>query len=99
MHLFALGASHDELRAIWQEEHFQGDHLESKFYPILLDHIEGSSEKVSKALGGLTTNEKQALIADFNELLDSDIWIAGIAKTSIELLSEEPKKKKGLFGR
>ena len=99
LHLFALGASHDELRAIWQEEHFQGDHLESKFYPILLDHIEGSSEKVSKALGGLTTNEKQALIADFNELLDSDIWIAGIAKTSIELLSEEPKKKKGLFGR
>jgi tetratricopeptide (TPR) repeat protein len=99
LHLFALGASHDELRAIWQEEHFQGDHLESKFYPILLDHIEGSTEKVSESLSGLTSNEKKELIADFKELLDSDTWIAGIAKTSIELLSEEPKKKKGLFGR
>ena len=99
LHRFALGASHDELRSIWKEDHFQENNLESKFYPILLDHIDGLSEKVIIGLDGLTSLERKQLVEIFNELLTGDAWIAGIAKTSLELLSEEPQNKKGLFRR
>lgn len=99
LHRFALGATHDELRSIWLDEHFQEDHLESKFYPILLDHLDGKSKEVEIGLEKLSEQNKKELVETFNELLSGDSWIAGIAKTSLELLSEEPQKKKGLFRR
>jgi tetratricopeptide (TPR) repeat protein len=99
LHRFALGATYDELRSIWCDEHFQEDHLESKFYPILLDHLEGKNEEVKSGLEKLSSQNKRELIETFNELLSGDAWIAGIARTSLELLSEEPKEKKGLFRR
>jgi tetratricopeptide (TPR) repeat protein len=99
LHRFALGASHDELRSIWTDSHFQENHLESKFYPILLDQIEGKTKEVEAGLAALTSREKKELIEIFNSLLDADKWISGIAQTSLQLLGEEPQKKKGLFRR
>jgi tetratricopeptide (TPR) repeat protein len=99
LHRLALGASHDELRSIWLDAHFQENHLESKFYPILLDHIEGKSEQVQAGLADLNKFQKKELVEIFKSLLDAHEWISGIAQTSLELLGEEPQKKKGLFRR
>jgi tetratricopeptide (TPR) repeat protein len=99
LHRFALGAPHEELRSIWMDSHFQENHLESKFYPIVLDHIEGNSNQVQDGLAALNSREKKELIEVFKSLLDSHDWISGIAQTSLELLGEEPQKKKGLFRR
>ena len=99
LHRFALGAPFDELREIWQDSHFQENHLESKFYPILLDHLEGDNQKVQKSLSNLSSAEKEELAETFRPLLNAHEWIAGISKKSLELLGEEPQKKKGLFRR
>jgi hypothetical protein len=99
LHRFALGASHDELRSIWMDEHFQENHLESKFYPIVLDHLEGNSKKVEEGLAALNSHEKKELVEIFKSLLGEHEWISGIAQTSLELLGEEPQRKKGLFRR
>jgi tetratricopeptide (TPR) repeat protein len=99
LHRFALGAPHEELRSIWMDSHFQENHLESKFYPIVLDHIEGNIKQVQDGLATLNSREKKELIEVFKSLLDSHDWISGIAQTSLELLGEEPQKKKGLFRR
>jgi tetratricopeptide (TPR) repeat protein len=99
LHRFALGASHDELRSIWLDSHFQEKHLESKFYPIVLDHIEGNGEQVQDGLAALNSHEKKELVEIFKSLLGEHEWISGIAQTSLELLGEEPQKKKGLFRR
>jgi len=99
LHRFALGASHEELREIWGETHFQENHLESRFYLTLLDHLDGNSDKAEEGLSQLSSQEKKELVDTFKELLAGDTWIAGIAKISLELLSEEPQKKKGLFRR
>ncbi len=99
LHRFALGASHDELRSIWLDSHFQENHLESKFYPILLDHLEGNSEQVQTGLAELNAYQKKELVEIFKSLLDTHEWISGIAQTSLQLLGEEPQKKKGLFRR
>ena len=99
LHRFALGASHEELRSIWTDSHFQGNHLESKFYPILLDHLEEKSKQVQDGLAALNSAEKKELAEMFKSLLDSDQWISGIAQTSLQLLGEEPQQKKGLFRR
>ncbi len=99
LHRFALGASHDELRDIWMDSHFQENHLESKFYPILLDHIDGNGKRVQDGLAALNSHEKKELVEIFKSLLTEHEWISGIAQTSLELLGEEPQKKKGLFRR
>jgi tetratricopeptide (TPR) repeat protein len=99
LHRFALGASHDELRSIWCDAHHQEDNLESKFYPILLDHLEGKTEEVEAGLEKLSERNKNDLVEIFTELITGDNWISGIAKTSLELLPEGPQKKKGLFRR
>jgi tetratricopeptide (TPR) repeat protein len=99
LHRFALGASHDELRSIWLDSHFQENHLESKFYPIVLDHIDGNSTQVQDGLAALNSHEKKELVEIFKSLLGEHEWISGIAQTSLELLGEEPQKKKGLFRR
>ncbi len=96
---FALGASHDELRNIWLDSHFQEKHVESKFYPILLDHLEGKSKQVQEGLATLNSYEKKDLVETFQSLLNAHEWISGIAQKSLELLGEEPQKKKGLFRR
>lgn len=99
LHRFALGASHDELRSIWCDEYLQENHLESKFYPILLDHIEGNSAKVEEEISNLDEKSKRELIETFEDLLKGSTWIAAIAKTCLALLPKEPQKKKGLFQR
>jgi tetratricopeptide (TPR) repeat protein len=99
LHRFALGAPYSELREIWEDAHHQENHLESRFYPIVLDHLEGSSEKVQARLASFNDNERAELVEMFQSLLNEHEWIAGIAKTSLELLGEEPQKKKGLFRR
>jgi tetratricopeptide (TPR) repeat protein len=99
LHRLALGAPHDELREIWEDTHFQENHLESRFYPILLDHFEGNTERVNSRLALFNKNERTELAEMFQSLIKEHDWIAGIAKTSLELLGEEPQKKKGLFRR
>ena len=99
LHRFALGASHDELRSIWTDSHFQENHLESKFYPILLDQIDGNTQEVEAGLAALNSREKKELVEIFKSLLDAHEWISGIAQASLRLLGEEPQKKKGLFRR
>ena len=99
LHRLALGASHDELRGIWMDSHFQENHLESKFYPIVLDHIDGNSKQVQDGLSALNSHQKKELVEIFKSLLGEHEWISGIAQTSLELLGEEPQKKKGLFRR
>lgn len=99
LHRLALGASHDELRGIWMDSHFQENHLESKFYPIVLDHIDGNSKQVQDGLSALNSHQKKELVEIFKSLLGEHEWISGIAQTSLELLGEEPRKKKGLFRR
>ena len=68
----------------------QENHLESKFYPILLDHIEGNGAKVEAEISKLDERSKRELIETFEDLLKGSPWIAGIAKTCLELLPEEP---------
>lgn len=99
LHRFALGASHEELRSIWTDSHFQENHLESKFYPILLDHLEENSKRVQDGLATLNSTEKKELVEMFNSLLHAEQWISGIAQISLQLLGEEPQQKKGLFRR
>lgn len=99
LHRFALGASHDELREIWLDAHFQENHVESKFYPILLDHLEGNESKVQEGLKSLKEREKKELIETFRSLINQHEWISDIARKSLLLLGEEPQKKKGLFRR
>lgn len=99
LHRLALGASHDELREIWEDAHFQENHLESRFYPIMLDHFEGNSEKVQSRVALLNKNERTELVEIFQSLMNQHEWVAGIAKTCLGLLEEEPQKKKGLFRR
>jgi tetratricopeptide (TPR) repeat protein len=99
LHRLALGASHDELRGIWMDSHFQENHLESKFYPIVLDHLDGNSKQVQDGLAALNSHQKKELVEIFKSLLGEHEWISGIAQTSLELLGEEPQKKKGLFRR
>jgi hypothetical protein len=77
----------------------QENHLESKFFPILLDHFEGNSTKVEAGISKLDERNKRELIEIFEDLLKGGPWISGIAKTCLELLPEEPQKKKGLFRR
>lgn len=99
LHRFALGAPHSELREIWEDSHHQENHLESRFYPIVLDHLEGDGQKVETRLSTFNKNERAELLEMFQSLVDEHHWIAGLAKTSLELLGEEPQKKKGLFRR
>jgi hypothetical protein len=47
----------------------------------------------------LNSREKKELVEIFKSLLGEHEWISGIAQTSLELLGEEPQKKKGLFRR
>jgi hypothetical protein len=56
-------------------------------------------EQVQTGLADLNTFQKKELIEIFKSLLDAHEWISGIAQTSLELLGEEPQKKKGLFRR
>jgi hypothetical protein len=64
-----------------------------------LDHLEGHSEIVQTRLAMFNKNERAELVEMFQSLLSAHEWVAGIAKTSLELLGEEPQKKKGLFRR
>lgn len=99
LHRLALGAPHQMLREIWQDSHFQENHLESKFYPVLLDHIEGKGNEVSEGLSALNKPEIIELKDIFKSLLSGHEWISGIARTCLEILGEEPQKKMGLFRR
>jgi hypothetical protein len=65
----------------------------------LLDHFEGNTERVNSRLALFNKNERTELAEMFQSLIKEHDWIAGIAKTSLELLGEEPQKKKGLFRR
>lgn len=96
LHRLALGAPHSELREIWQDSHFQENHLESRFYPILLDHIEGNANAVSAGLSALSKSEVSELKDIFRTLLDDHEWIAGVARTSLEILGKSPEKERAL---
>jgi hypothetical protein len=65
----------------------------------VLDHLEGNSKKVEEGLAALNSHEKKELVEIFKSLLGEHEWISGIAQTSLELLGEEPQRKKGLFRR
>jgi hypothetical protein len=65
----------------------------------VLDHIDGNSTQVQDGLAALNSHEKKELVEIFKSLLGEHEWISGIAQTSLELLGEEPQKKKGLFRR
>ena len=65
----------------------------------LLDQIDGNTQEVEAGLAVLNSREKKELVEIFKSLLGEHEWISGIAQTSLELLGEEPQKKKGLFRR
>ena len=97
LHRMALGASHDELREIWCDEHYQGMHIESVFYPILLLHIEGKDQEVKSAIASLQEIQTNELRATFQEIEKGTGWFAELAQLALKILPEEPQKKKGLF--
>ena len=78
LHRLALGASHDELRGIWMDSHFQENHLESKFYPIVLDHIDGN--KSNNAIENLrpATNAQNA--ANRGALKTNKLSLKGVCR-------------------
>jgi tetratricopeptide (TPR) repeat protein len=97
LHRMALGASHDELREIWGDEHYQGMHVESIFYPILLLQIEGKDQEVKSAIANLQEFQISDLRTTFQEIEKGTGWFAELAKSALKILPEEPHKKKGLF--
>ena len=99
LNLWALGTSTPELKAIWEDEFFQGSHVESKFYPILIDFLQGDEESSRKKAQSLDDPIKRELIATFEETSSHQGWFGEVSRKSLELLGHETNKRRGLFRR
>ena len=99
LNLWALGTSTSELKAIWDDEFFQGSHVESKFYPILIDFLQGEVEASRNKVQSFDDSIKRELITTFEETSTHQGWFGEISRKSLELLGHEAKKRRGLFGR
>ena len=86
--LWALGKDVSELNKIWQDEYFQGEHAESMFYPILIEYMNGNSDKAisnAKTLPGYVLNQLQD---EFSADFSNNAWFKNIVIKSLELLAK-----------
>jgi hypothetical protein len=96
---WALGASDEEVIAIWSDEKFQEGHAESLFYPLLIQWRNGDKERASAALAALPAH----IIAELNDAFAEDRkrvgWFADLSAEAREFLGAGKPKKKGFFSR
>lgn len=84
---WALGASPEKLKAIWADEYLQGNHVESKFYPILIDFEAGNDEAAYLALKELSDWQMRDLKQTFEEDQNNPFWFGALCKRALQLLS------------
>ena len=85
---WALGENPEELREIWTDEYFQGDHLESKFYPILIDYLSGKTELAIEKLAQLPKFMRDELKEMFALSRENELWFGEISRSSLALLEQ-----------
>lgn len=85
---WALGADPEELRETWLDEYLQGDHAESKFYPILIDYEAGRTKEALAALADLPAAMRAELFETFTESKDNALWFGEISRKSLQLLEK-----------
>ena len=85
---WALGENPEDLREIWADEYFQGDHLESKFYPILIDYQSGKTELAIEKLAQLPKFMRDELKEMFALSRENELWFGEISRSSLALLEQ-----------
>lgn len=88
LNLWALGADPNHLRSIWSDEYLQGDHVESKFYPILIDYELGLEREALDALRALNRQQYEELIETFTENETNQLWFGDLCRRSLALLKQ-----------
>jgi tetratricopeptide (TPR) repeat protein len=96
---WALGASDDEVIAIWSDEKFQEGHSESLFYPLLAQWRRGNKEIATAALTQLPESVLTELRQTFSSSDKRVGWFAELTADAAEFLGASKPKKKGFFSR
>jgi hypothetical protein len=99
---WALGASDEELLAIWEDEKFQEGHTESLFYPLLLKWRKGEKEAAIALVQKLPDHVLEELRETFANEDERTGWFAELSRQAREFLTEgapAKAKKKGFFSR
>ena len=88
IHRLLLGHPAEELKLIWNNKWLQGQHLESRFYPILIDFMEGDETSTLIKLKEFSSSEILELKDIFNELVNYKSKISEIASQALTLLQK-----------
>lgn len=96
---WALGASEEEVVAIWSDEKFQEGHTESAFFPIFIKWRNGDSDNALRELAALPEYMISELNQTFSDDEEATGWFKEISRESSEFLSQGKPKKKGFFSR
>lgn len=88
LNLWALGADPTQLKTTWSDEYLQGDHVESKFYPILIDYEDGREKEALNALRALSRQQYDELIETFTENESNQLWFGDLCRRSLALLRQ-----------
>jgi hypothetical protein len=86
IHRLLLGHPAEELKLIWNNKWLQGQHLESRFYPILVDFMEGDKTTTLIKLKEFSSSEIIELKDIFDELVKNNSKISEIASQALSLL-------------
>lgn len=96
---WALGASEEEVLAIWSDEKFQEGHTESSFFPIFIKWRNGDRENAVRELAALPAHMISELNETFSDPDEATGWFREISREASEFLSQGKPKKKGFFSR
>lgn len=83
---WALGHNPDELKSVWLDDYLQGEHAESKFYPILVDYEAGRTQQALSDLSALPNQLRTELVETFSENRKNSKWFGEISRKSLKLL-------------
>ena len=86
LNMWVVGADPISLKEIWSDEYLQGEHVESKFYPILINFLDGNTTEALKVLKKLPSVQIKELIETFTEHKDESSWFGEISRKSLDLL-------------
>jgi|LakMenEpi03Aug12_release.lakeMendotaPanAssembly.Ray.scaffolds.fasta_scaffold65838_3 tetratricopeptide (TPR) repeat protein len=88
IHRLLLGHPVEEVKRIWNNKWLQGDHLESRFYPILIDFMEGAETTSLIKLNDFSSSDITELREIFDELVNYNTRISDIASKALTLLQK-----------
>jgi len=88
IHRLLLGHPVEEVKRIWNNKWLQGDHLESRFYPILIDFMEGAETTSLIKLNDFSSSDITELREIFDELVNYNTRIRDIASKALTLLQK-----------